>query len=151
MPVRYREFMRRQWGLLVVLVGGWCLAAAPCGAQTAAGGASTGQAAQGSGGANAVTAPSSAAQGAGIQNASPQLPGTTQSSTPTPGLGQRAGERNVFASAPVVGRGLPGMPGGPPVNSPMGARDPSNAFMAPRALGLLVCDLAVNPDCLTMF
>lgn len=148
----YPKFVRRQWWLLVALIGGWHWAAAPCAAQTA-GGASIGpsQAVQGSSGANAVTVPSSAAQSTAVQNASPQLPGTTQSSTPTPGIGQRTGERNIFASAPVVGRGLPGMPGGPPVNSPMGVRDPSSAFMVPRALGLLACDLAVNPDCLTMF
>jgi len=104
----------------------------------------------GSGGAAPGATPSSQ-PGAVVQNAPGQLPGTTPSSTPTPGIGQRSGTKNLFAGAPVAGRGLPGMPGGPPVNEPMGARDPSSIFMQPRNIGSLACDMAVSPECLLLF
>ena len=50
----------------------------------------------------------------------------------------------VFTGA---GRGLPGMPGGPPVNSPLGARDPSAQYMRPPTVGPLICDPAVDIAC----
>jgi hypothetical protein len=50
----------------------------------------------------------------------------------------------VFTGA---GRGLPGMPGGPPLNSPLGARDPSAQYMRPPAIGPLLCDPAVDVLC----
>lgn len=144
--------MRHQWALAIAVVlggvVGWAAAAVPCAAQTAAGQAQGGQS---SGGGAAGTTPSSGTQSTAVQSTGTQIPGTTPSSTPTPSIGQRTGPRNLFASSPVAGRGLPGMPGGPPVNAPMGARDPSDSYMLPRALGLLSCDMAVNPDCLMLF
>src|SRR5689334_20554870 len=50
----------------------------------------------------------------------------------------------VFSGA---GRGLPGMPGGPAVNSPLGARDPAAQYMRPPAIGPLLCDPAVDVQC----
>ncbi|HWF60644.1 MAG TPA: hypothetical protein VN666_10100 [Nitrospira sp.] len=41
-----------------------------------------------------------------------------------------------------AGRGLPGMPGGPPLNSPLGARDPR-----PVTVGPLFCDPIVDFPC----
>jgi len=49
-----------------------------------------------------------------------------------------------FTSA---GRGLPGMQGGPPLNAPMGAQDPSRNYMQPPTVGPLFCDPALNIQC----
>lgn len=46
-----------------------------------------------------------------------------------------------------AGRGLPGMPGGPPLNSPPGARDPAAQYMSPPTVGPLICDPAVDVAC----
>jgi hypothetical protein len=46
-----------------------------------------------------------------------------------------------------AGRGLPGMPGGPPLNSPLGARDPTSDYMRPPSIGPLFCDPALNLPC----
>jgi hypothetical protein len=57
---------------------------------------------------------------------------------------------NAPGRAPVflgAGRGLPGMPGGPPVNSPLGARDPAAQYMRPPTVGPLICDPAVDVAC----
>ena len=63
---------------------------------------------------------------------------TTQETAATPG------RTPVFLGA---GRGLPGMPGGPPVNSPLGARDPAAQYMRPPTVGPLICDPAVDVEC----
>jgi hypothetical protein len=47
----------------------------------------------------------------------------------------------------TAGSGLPGMPGGPPLNGPLGARDPSARFMRPPTVGPLFCDPAVDMSC----
>src|SRR5436853_590471 len=47
----------------------------------------------------------------------------------------------------TVGRGLPGLAGGPPVTAPMGARDPSASYMSPPAIGPLFCDPSLNIAC----
>jgi len=46
-----------------------------------------------------------------------------------------------------VARGLPGMPGGPPLASPLGARDPAAQFMRPSTIGPLFCDPAIDMSC----
>jgi hypothetical protein len=46
-----------------------------------------------------------------------------------------------------AGRRLPGMQGGPPLTSPLGARDPAAQFMRPSAIGPLFCDPAVDMSC----
>jgi hypothetical protein len=58
--------------------------------------------------------------------------------------GISAGRAPVFSGA---GRGLPGMPGGPPLNTPLGARDPSAQFMRPPSVGPLFCDPALDVQC----
>jgi len=47
----------------------------------------------------------------------------------------------------TVSRGLPGMPGGPPLNSSPGAQDPSSKFMRPAVIGPLFCDPAIRIPC----
>jgi hypothetical protein len=54
------------------------------------------------------------------------------------------GRSPVFSGA---GRGLPGMPGGPPLNSSPGANDPSTRYMRPPTVGPLLCDPAVDIQC----
>ncbi len=49
-----------------------------------------------------------------------------------------------FGSA---GRGLPGMPGGPAVNSTLGSQDPSGQYMRPQTLPPVLCDPAVDMPC----
>lgn len=53
-----------------------------------------------------------------------------------------AGKR--FGSA---GRGLPGMPGGPPIKGSMGYQDPSGRYMRPPLIPSLFCDPAINIPC----
>src|SRR5215510_4172307 len=74
------------------------------------------------------------------------VPGQTNigpTSVPTPGVGSSvsSGTGKRFGS---VGRGLPGMPGGPPIKGSMGFQDPSSRFMTPPVIPPLLCDPAVN-------
>jgi|SRR5579884_4150327 hypothetical protein len=55
-----------------------------------------------------------------------------------------SGSNMAFGTA---GRGLPGMPGGPPLNAPMGAQDPSGRYMRPPVVGPLFCDPSLNIAC----
>ena len=68
-------------------------------------------------------------------------PSTTSQLEPNPNA---SGRSNPFSGA---GRGLPGMPGGPALNSPLGAKDPTGSYMRPPAVGPLFCDPAVNMPC----
>lgn len=67
-------------------------------------------------------------------------------SVPTSGVGSTRssdlGKR--FGSA---GRGLPGMPGGPPSKGSMGSQDPSSRYMRPPVIPSLLCDPAINIPC----
>jgi len=47
----------------------------------------------------------------------------------------------------TAGRGLPGMAGGGPVNSGLGAQDPSATYMRPPTLPPILCDPAVDWPC----
>ncbi len=46
-----------------------------------------------------------------------------------------------------AGRGLPGMPGGPPIKGALGSQDPSSAYMRPPTIGALVCDPMIDGVC----
>jgi len=46
-----------------------------------------------------------------------------------------------------AGRGLPGMPGGPPIKGALGSQDPSSAYMRPSMIGALVCDPFIDGVC----
>lgn len=103
--------------------------------------------------------------GGTIQQQNPQAPSPVTispiqpSSAPTSGLPANVvtpatTTQETTAGAPGrapgflgAGRGLPGMPGGPPVNSPLGARDPSAQYMRPPTVGPLICDPAVDVAC----
>jgi hypothetical protein len=114
---------------------------------------------------DAQTVPTNALpQSPSLQNPFIQSPVTispTQpSSAPTSGLpanvitpattnrlssgGATTGGAAFFGGA---GRGLPGMPGGPPLNGTLGARDPNSQYMRPPAIGPLFCDPAINLPC----
>ena len=54
---------------------------------------------------------------------------------------------NAGPSFGSAGRGLPGMPGGPPINAPMGAREPTASYMRPTVIGPLFCDPSINIAC----
>ncbi|MEO7859646.1 MAG: hypothetical protein ABIU05_04250, partial [Nitrospirales bacterium] len=47
---------------------------------------------------------------------------------------------NRRSAFPSAGLGLPGMPGGPPLNSSPGAQDPTGRYMRPPVIGPLSCD-----------
>ncbi len=49
-----------------------------------------------------------------------------------------------FGSA---GQGLPGMPGGAPINSALGAQDPSGKYMRPPVIPPILCDPAIDIPC----
>ena len=69
---------------------------------------------------------------------------TTSTLTPTTNGISASTTTRSFSS---VGRGLPGMPGGPRMGSSGGALDPSSNYMAPPIVGPLFCDPALNLPC----
>lgn len=71
---------------------------------------------------------------------------TAATATPLPGLGATPSS-SLNKSYGSAGKGLPGMPGGPAVNGPVGAQDPSSAYMRPRIIPPLLCDPAVELPC----
>lgn len=71
-------------------------------------------------------------------------PSTTNQLAPSTGAVTSFERERAFGSA---GRGLPGMAGGPPLKSPMGAQDPTADYMRPPLVGPLFCDPAVNIPC----
>lgn len=84
----------------------------------------------------------------GQQVASPgfSVPASIMTDQTTPGLAPSAATmaRPPFQSA---GRGLPGMPGGPPLGGMDGAIDPAGTYMTPPVVGPLFCDPALNIPC----
>ena len=73
---------------------------------------------------------------------------TTPQTTPglNPAVGGASGSTTT-SSRVTVGRGLPGMPGGPPLGGEGGAADPSTDYMNPPVVGPLFCDPAMNIPC----
>lgn len=71
-------------------------------------------------------------------------PGTTSAVAPAVTSTSGSSPGILFGT---VGRGLPGMAGGPPVTAPMGARDPSASYMSPPVIGPLFCDPSLNIAC----
>jgi 2-polyprenyl-6-methoxyphenol hydroxylase-like FAD-dependent oxidoreductase len=67
-------------------------------------------------------------------------------STPVTGVGNEASSslRKSFGSA---GNGLPGMPGGSPVNTAPGSKDPSAQYMRPPVIPPVLCDPAMDLPC----
>ena len=98
----------------------------------------------------------------GTQNQVPQNPQAGQVQPPLPTLGvpgsvitppTTPGPRGIpVISSPripvgIAGRGLPGMAGGPPLKSPLGAQDPSASYMRPPVIGPLFCDPSIDITC----
>lgn len=46
-----------------------------------------------------------------------------------------------------AGRGLPGMPGGPPLKGSLGYQDPASRYMRPPVIGPLFCDPSQDEMC----
>jgi hypothetical protein len=72
------------------------------------------------------------------------LPANILTPATTNQLAPSTGPITTFGGA---GRGLPGMTGGPPLNGPMGAQDPTAGYMRPPTVGPLLCDPAVDMVC----
>ena len=107
--------------------------ASPCGAQTP----SPAPQAQSQAGQTPPAATSVGGSGqADVEPASRESPGV--------GLTTSSSAGKKFGSA---GRGLPGMPGGPPIKGAMGYLDPSSRYMRPPVIQPLLCDPAVNIPC----
>ena len=123
--------MKRYLAIAVVCVVG--VLANPCGAQTPP-----------------ATPPIQNQAGQLLQSVpSAVVPGQANAgptSVPIPGVGSSVSSSTgkTFGSA---GRGLPGMPGGPPIKGSMGSQDPSSRYMTPPVIPPLSCDPAVNIPC----
>lgn len=66
--------------------------------------------------------------------------------TPVPGVGTIPSS-SLGKSFGSAGRGLPGMPGGPPVSGTPGGQDPSSTWMRPSQIPPLLCDPAIDIPC----
>lgn len=91
----------------------------------------------------------------------PQMPGTLpllqnpfaqQSTITSTASGASAPQSNTIPSSQgksfgTIGKGLPGMTGGPALTSPMGSQDPSSRYMRPTVIPPLFCDPAINIPC----
>lgn len=111
-------------------------------------------------GAQTQTAPPATATPPPIQNQPNQLPQagalpSIQNATanagpapvPAPGIVGTTTSSSAGKTFGSVGRGLPGMPGGPPVNGPSGSQDPSSQYNIPPMIPAVLCDPAVNIPC----
>ncbi len=91
----------------------------------------------------------------------PQMPGTLpllqnpfaqQSTITSTASGASAPQSNTVPSSQgksfgTIGKGLPGMTGGPALTAPMGSQDPSSRYMRPTVIPPLFCDPAINIPC----
>lgn len=75
------------------------------------------------------------------------VPGSIITPPTTPGLKGRPVISRARILMGIAGRGLPGMSGGPPIKSPMGAQDSSASYMRPPVIGPLFCDPSINITC----
>ncbi len=84
-------------------------------------------------------APDSSVAGSAVSGGGPPV---------TPALGAGSNRSSSLGkSFGSAGRGLPGMPGGPSVNSALGSQDPSGKYMRPPVIPPLLCDPAVDLPC----
>jgi hypothetical protein len=121
--------MKIPWTVAAAL-GAFIAAATPCSAQQSLS-APPGAQNPGVGPQGTTPAPSLGA-GGGVS-------GTTSPATTTnpAAAGPNLAPSPVWPQFGTVGQGLPGMLNGPPVNGPMGARDPSTVYMRPAIIGPL--------------
>jgi len=83
-------------------------------------------------------APDSSGAGSSLSSGPTVMPTVGVGSIPSSSLGKSFG---------TAGRGLPGMTGGPPVNSAPGAQDPAGKYMRPPVIPPVLCDPAVDLPC----
>jgi len=75
-----------------------------------------------------------------------------QSSITATASGASAPQSNTIPSSQgksfgTIGKGLPGMTGGPALTAPMGSQDPSSRYMRPTVIPSLFCDPSINIPC----
>jgi hypothetical protein len=75
-----------------------------------------------------------------------------QSTITSTASGASAPQSNTIPSSQgksfgTIGKGLPGMTGGPALTAPMGSQDPSSRYMRPTVIPPLFCDPSVNIPC----
>ena len=130
--------MKRQLAAAIAIsaLGGLSALALPCAAQTPSAPPAAQNPAQSSAGGPAFSStPTLVVPGTPSPGTTPGLtPGTGAIPTISPSSGPA-----LSFGRPPVGRGYPGMPGGPPLNAPMGAGNPSGSYMTPPVIGPLVC------------
>ena len=81
-----------------------------------------------------------------------QNPLAQQSSITATASGASAPQSNTTPSSQgksfgTIGKGLPGMTGGPALTAPMGSQDPSSRYMRPTVIPPLFCDPSINIPC----
>lgn len=81
-----------------------------------------------------------------------QNPLAQQSSITATASGASAPQSNTIPSSQgksfgTIGKGLPGMTGGPALTAPMGSQDPSSRYMRPTVIPPLFCDPSINIPC----
>lgn len=81
-----------------------------------------------------------------------QNPFAQQSTITSTASGASAPQSNTIPSSQgklfgTIGKGLPGMTGGPTLNAPMGSQDPASRYMRPTVIPPLFCDPAINIPC----
>ena len=81
-----------------------------------------------------------------------QNPFAQQSTITSTASGASAPQSNTVPSSQgksfgTIGKGLPGMTGGPAPNAPLGSQDPSSRYMRPTVIPPLFCDPAINIPC----
>lgn len=81
-----------------------------------------------------------------------QNPLAQQSSITATASGASAPQSNTIPSSQgksfgTIGKGLPGMTGGPALTAPMGSQDPSSRYMRPLVIPPLFCDPSINIPC----
>ena len=130
MSCRYIE-MRHYLTVSALCVVG--MLAFPCGAQTPSPVTSV---------QNQAGQPSQAEPSAGVSGQA----NAGLTSVPTSGVGSTRSS-DVGKRFDSAGRGLPGMPGGPPSKGSMGSQDPSSRYMRPPVISPLLCDPAINIPC----
>jgi hypothetical protein len=79
-----------------------------------------------------------------IQNAT--VPGPANAA-PAPGIVGTTTSSSAGKTFGSVGGGLPGMPGGPPLNGSPGSQDPASQYNIPPMIPPVLCDPAVNIPC----
>ncbi len=79
-----------------------------------------------------------------LSTQSSTISSTASGASPPPGATIPSSQGKAFGT---VGAGLPGMTGGPPLTSGLGALDPASGYRPPSVIEPLFCDPSVNIPC----